>query len=512
MTRVLLTTTPTDMSYEHCLDFESTRSQYQYYYNRPGARLINLNIPGDAYRVEFEVDLSIDEMALYDYCVVIGQGMDYYYFITSRIQRGTYTIVNVELDVLNTYYFYMQFNDSFVNRCHVDRWTDNGLPTANYEDEGMEYGPMVIQKQEMIKQCPLNFIICSSTPIGKLPSYTPPSSGGEDENYQQRLNVVNSARKLIGKPYVFGGNYPPLGSSEGTDCSGLVQWAYNDNDIKISRTTYTQIKEGEEVNSPDDLLPADIIFTRFENGQPEHEFLLSKKENGKLYCVEAKMTGTLISEHEFTWQTGMRARRIIKYVPSGGATSGDWQKGIPSKELFRFIKGYEGFAPNLYNDSGGVATIGYGITGSEPTQFNKLKANQPCSEELCAQTAWEVLPKRYGSPIVEAVKSYGITKQQQFDALVDLSYNAGTGRILNPNGDLSKAIKRDPNDEGYIRPIWENYIIKDAQGTVLQGLKLRRKAECDMYFQGKYEKRKIPIVGSGGAITGSFEGDGWLPS
>ena len=35
------------------------------------------------------------------------------------------------------------------------------------------------------------------------------------------MDLVNSAAKLLGKPYTWGGNYPPLGKSPGTDCSGL---------------------------------------------------------------------------------------------------------------------------------------------------------------------------------------------------------------------------------------------------------------------------------------------------
>ncbi|MDU6982752.1 MAG: phage tail spike protein, partial [Clostridium perfringens] len=54
-----------------------------------------------------------------------------------------------------------------------------------------------------------------------------PQGVGVDGSDSLRNSVVNSARKLIGKPYVWGGNYPPLGSDAGTDCSGLMQWAYN---------------------------------------------------------------------------------------------------------------------------------------------------------------------------------------------------------------------------------------------------------------------------------------------
>ena len=53
-------------------------------------------------------------------------------------------------------------------------------------------------------------------------SNNPGGSGGTTEQNA----IIESARKLIGKPYVWGGNYPPLGSSNGTDCSGLCQWAY----------------------------------------------------------------------------------------------------------------------------------------------------------------------------------------------------------------------------------------------------------------------------------------------
>lgn len=123
--------------------------------------------------------------------------------------------------------------------------------------------------------------------------------------------IINSARKLIGKPYVFGGNYPPLGSSNGTDCSGLCQWAYNDNGISISRTTYTQIEEGVEVGE-NELQVGDLVFSNFSSlGVPEHVYLYSgKNANGELMCVEAPRTGLNIRERTFIW-SNMRARRIL---------------------------------------------------------------------------------------------------------------------------------------------------------------------------------------------------------
>ena len=59
-------------------------------------------------------------------------------------------------------------------------------------------------------------------------SGTGSGSDGSGGTSPDSSGVVASARKLIGKPYRWGGNYPPLGTSDGTDCSGLCMWAYND--------------------------------------------------------------------------------------------------------------------------------------------------------------------------------------------------------------------------------------------------------------------------------------------
>lgn len=124
--------------------------------------------------------------------------------------------------------------------------------------------------------------------------------------------ICDSARKLIGKPYVWGGNISPLGSDVGTDCSGLCQWAYNDNGKRISRTTYTQIKEGYEV-SKYELKTGDLIFTNFSAPNvPEHVFIYSGTDGeNNLKCIEAPSEGLTIRERTFTWNDTTRARRLI---------------------------------------------------------------------------------------------------------------------------------------------------------------------------------------------------------
>lgn len=195
----------------------------------------------------------------------------------------------------------------------------------------------------------------------------------------------------------------------------------------------------------------------------------------------------------------------------GGGISDCWLEGKVSPDGFRFMKGYEGFGAYSYKDSEGIPTIGYGVAShANPDLYNELLKEQPISEERAAKVSYELKIKNYGLPILNAFKEFGCTEQQQFDALVDLAFNSGTGSITGSNS-LTNAIRQDPTNEAVIRPIWESF--KTNGG--LAGLVARRKAECDIYFNGVYEKRAIvtikPNGGYGPPVTEN-NGDGWLPS
>lgn len=137
-----------------------------------------------------------------------------------------------------------------------------------------------------------------------------PYNRQEESSSVLRQNVVASARKLLGKPYVFGGNYPPLGSDSGTDCSGLMQWAYNDNGIKISRTTYTQINDGKETTL-DNLKMGDLVFTRGNSDNGHVVMFININDDGSIHVIEAKQTGTPIMENDRTPNSDYRYRSII---------------------------------------------------------------------------------------------------------------------------------------------------------------------------------------------------------
>jgi N-acetylmuramoyl-L-alanine amidase len=67
-------------------------------------------------------------------------------------------------------------------------------------------------------------------------------------------SVIEYAKKFLGKKYVMGGNGPNV-----FDCSGFVKYVYSNFGVNLSRTTYTQVKEGVFV-SKQNLREGDLVF------------------------------------------------------------------------------------------------------------------------------------------------------------------------------------------------------------------------------------------------------------
>lgn len=325
-----------------------------------------------------------------------------------------------------------------------------------------------------------------------------PQGGGVDGSDSLRNSVVNSARKLIGKPYVWGGNYPPLGSDVGTDCSGLMQWAYNDNGIKISRTTYTQIKEGIEVSEAE-LKPGDLIFLRFSSpGVPEHVFMYSGKKNGKYMCVEAPRTGLNIREIEFTWGSNYRARRIIKDTPGGNVNGTAGTKA--SKNIIYYVKGIEGYAPYHYYDSVGVKTLGYGMTGKE---LNGVSV--PLSETSATHYLVNNFNRLYYVPVLNILKAKGVTNmlQREVDAFASFAYNCGVDGFKGSQL-LAKYVAGERGES--IHNEFKKWV--HGNGQVLPGLVRRREEEWKIFsgssspVGGYNTTPSISYIGTNGLPTG----------
>ncbi|MEG1423815.1 MAG: peptidoglycan-binding protein [Peptostreptococcaceae bacterium] len=190
-----------------------------------------------------------------------------------------------------------------------------------------------------------------------------------------------------------------------------------------------------------------------------------------------------------------------------------WENGKLSSSGFRFIKGMEGFAPSKYQDPAGYWTIAYGVTlHGEASIYNQLVKESPISEERGARVSYDLKNQNYGIKILNRVKELGCTKQYQFDALCSLAYNCGYGVVTGTNS-LMAAIIQNPTNETKIRPIWEKFYVTSG-GTQLPGLVARRKEECNMFFNKKFQIRSIAKINSSGNLSGTVienNGNGWLP-
>ncbi|MBU0500038.1 MAG: C40 family peptidase [Gammaproteobacteria bacterium] len=92
--------------------------------------------------------------------------------------------------------------------------------------------------------------------------YPAKESGRVDE---KRLQVVGLALAQLGAPYVWGGSTP----DRGFDCSGLVQYTYNNAGIPVPRTAAEQRSQASR-KSPSHLLPGDLLFFHINDQGEEH--------------------------------------------------------------------------------------------------------------------------------------------------------------------------------------------------------------------------------------------------
>lgn len=75
--------------------------------------------------------------------------------------------------------------------------------------------------------------------------------------------VVDTARRFIGVPYVYGGSSP----EKGFDCSGLVQYTFSLHGVKLPRTADAQAHAGQKVDNP---APGDLVCFAEKNGYVFH--------------------------------------------------------------------------------------------------------------------------------------------------------------------------------------------------------------------------------------------------
>ena len=144
-----------------------------------------------------------------------------------------------------------------------------------------------------------------------------------------------------------------------------------------------------------------------------------------------------------------------------------------SRKGLDLICGFEGLELQAYDDGVGVCTIGYGTTIYPHGQ--PIRYGDRCTIEQAKDYMQHDL-RKFESAVNQAV-TITLT-QNQFDALVSLSYNIGTGAFKNST--LLKLL----NSGDYIAASHQFDVWIKAGGNTVQGLVNRRAVE-KLYFSKK---------------------------
>ena len=135
-------------------------------------------------------------------------------------------------------------------------------------------------------------------------------------------DVVASAQKYLGVPYVFGGE-----DSSGMDCSGLVQTVYADIGIELPRLVSGQMKMGTEVASLAEAQPGDLIVT----GGGDHILIYA----GDHKVIHAPYPGRTVTLRE-AYMTDADITTIRRIIPTDPAATGTGPAGMLSAAFTAF--------------------------------------------------------------------------------------------------------------------------------------------------------------------------------
>ena len=208
-----------------------------------------------------------------------------------------------------TWRVYEDINDSVRDRTQFllenPRYTQGGVFSASTYQEQCQ----ALQNSGYATDPSYASLLISIIEDNNFTIYDTVNSSGESGTSDVYSNVVTSARKLIGKPYVYGGNIYPLGNHDGTDCSGLCEWAYQDAGIDTGLphrwTTYTMYPFTKEI-SLSEAKAGDVLYSNFSNGLPTHVRLIVKVENNIVYWVGAENEDIGIIESSSNFHDGFK--------------------------------------------------------------------------------------------------------------------------------------------------------------------------------------------------------------
>jgi|SRR5690348_4418680 len=174
------------------------------------------------------------------------------------------------------------------------------------------------------------------------------------------------------------------------------------------------------------------------------------------------------------WVTIDGQHVLIHEAQPGQAQNNPRRRMSLSPNGLNFIKRHEDYSGKLYPDSAGNLTIGYGHLVKRGENFTAGITEKEAAALLAqdVQAAVNALNEKLRSQLT----------QSKFDALVDFTYNLGTGNLTKST--LLANINSGKNVTEANFTDWDR-----AGGQMVRGLTIRRTNEYHLFSDGDYGGR-----------------------
>lgn len=107
------------------------------------------------------------------------------------------------------------------------------------------------------------------------------SKSSSTSKNSKRIKIVSTAKKYIGKSYVYGGKKP----STGFDCSGFTSHVYKNNGVNVSGPSYVQARQGKK-KSMRELEEGDLVFFGRKN-KVTHVAIVANVDHNKIKVIHS---------------------------------------------------------------------------------------------------------------------------------------------------------------------------------------------------------------------------------
>lgn len=166
-----------DPNYNYTIDFDNITAQANYFDSKIASEFeINEGYSYIRDTQTLKVQANIDDLLGINYLFYNNGSKRYYAFITKKDYiNPTCTSLTFKIDVLQSFMFNYEIDESFIEREHQDRFTTDLKPIFNQKSENVEYGNNYILKsntnviQKMVNHIDIKikyFLIISSDKLG----------------------------------------------------------------------------------------------------------------------------------------------------------------------------------------------------------------------------------------------------------------------------------------------------------------------------------------------------------